>query len=677
MNETPFTTDALLRLPRLSGLSLSPDGRRLVTSVARRDAGGKKFASALYEIDPEGHTPPQRLTHSAAGESGGSFAPDGSLLFISARPDPDAAPSDDPGADKPALWRLPAGGGEARLLVNPPGGVGVVAVAGENEAIAFTAGSYPDAAGWQEDAEKEKRRKEADVGAQLFTGYPIRFWDRYLGPRERRLYHARLPEGEEPAVGVKDLTPSPGNSIELLATFDLTPDGETVVAGRWNDTLDPLEQRLDLVAIAAGTGEARPLSDDGAWYSSPSCSPDGAHAVAVRAGNSTPEEVADNTLWLVDLSTGTGRDLLPGFDLWPEGPVWSPDSGAVFFTAEEDGNVPVFRVDLLDGGVTRLCGEGAFGALCPTPDGRKLYALRSGITAPPHPVALDARAADTEPRRLASFKELDDLRLPASLERVTASATDGTPVRSWLLLPPRASAGDPASLATFIHGGPLSSWSGWHWRWNPHVFVAAGWAVLLPDPALSTGYGLSAIQRGWGRWGDVVYGDLMSAVDGAVEREDVDRGRTVAMGGSFGGYMANWIAGHTNRFSALVTHASLWNLESFHGTTDLGAWWEREFGNPYLDGSRYRENSPHRHVADIETPMLVIHGEQDYRVPISEALSLWTDLRRHGVPAEFLYFPDENHWIIKPNNASLWYETVLNFINHHARGEQRSRPDLL
>jgi dipeptidyl aminopeptidase/acylaminoacyl peptidase len=149
------------------------------------------------------------------------------------------------------------------------------------------------------------------------------------------------------------------------------------------------------------------------------------------------------------------------------------------------------------------------------------------------------------------------------------------------------------------------------------------------------------------------------------------------MGGSFGGYMANWIAGHTDRFRAIVTHASLWALEGFHGTTDLGLIWEREFGDPYTDPSRFREHSPHQYVAEIRTPMLVIHGEKDYRVPISEALTLWTDLSRHGVDARFLYFPDENHWVLKPQNARLWYQTVLNFLAEQLLDEEFERPELL
>ena len=232
-------------------------------------------------------------------------------------------------------------------------------------------------------------------------------------------------------------------------------------------------------------------------------------------------------------------------------------------------------------------------------------------------------------------------------------------------------------LVVFVHGGPLGSWNSWHWRWNAHILVAHGYAVLAPDPAISLGYGQAMIQRGWGDWGAAPFTDVMVAVDGALERPDLDASRTALMGGSFGGYMANWVAGHTDRFRAIVTHASLWELRGFHGTTDTGAFWEYEMGDPYRDPSRYVHESPSEHVAAIRTPMLVIHGEQDFRVPVSEALRLWTDLRRNGVTAKFLYFPDENHWILKPPNARLWYATVLAFLDEHVLGKPFERPALL
>jgi len=246
------------------------------------------------------------------------------------------------------------------------------------------------------------------------------------------------------------------------------------------------------------------------------------------------------------------------------------------------------------------------------------------------------------------------------------------------LLPEGADAARPAPLLLWIHGGPLNSWNAWSWRWNPLLAVARGFAVLLPDPALSTGYGLDFIARGWDSWGDAPYTDLMAITDAAESRDDIDGEKTAAIGGSFGGYMANWIAGHTDRFTAIVSHASLWALDQFNGTTDDSQYWQSIFSPQGMI-----DNSPHHSVRDIETPMLVIHGDHDYRVPVGESLRLWSELAEHHARPDgttvhkFLYFPDENHWVLKPQHAVLWYETVFAFLDQHVHGQAWRRPDLL
>jgi dipeptidyl aminopeptidase/acylaminoacyl peptidase len=352
--------------------------------------------------------------------------------------------------------------------------------------------------------------------------------------------------------------------------------------------------------------------------------------------------------------------------------VWSGDGATIFFTADEDGLSPVFRLDVASSEITRLSAEGAFTDLQPTPDGKHVYALRSTMASPPEVVILDAHAVDQTPRPLPTPGL--PLDVPGSLERVTATASDGTPIRSWLVLPKEASSNSPAPLVVFIHGGPVGSWNAWSWRWNPHLLAEQGYAVLLPDPAISTGYGQAFVDRGRARWGKEPFTDLMAAVDAAIARPDIDETRTAAMGGSFGGYMSNWVAGHTNRFKCIITHARLWALDQFHATTDMSVYWEREFGDPYADASVYLANSPHRFVGNIKTPMLVIHGELDHRVPISEGLRLFTDLKRHGVDSKFLYFPDENHWILKPQNARVWYDTVFSYLDQHVLGKDWQRP---
>ncbi|MDR3084047.1 MAG: prolyl oligopeptidase family serine peptidase, partial [Streptomyces sp.] len=307
----------------------------------------------------------------------------------------------------------------------------------------------------------------------------------------------------------------------------------------------------------------------------------------------------------------------------------------------------------------------------PAPDG-SLFALRSSYLSPNQVCRLDADGTVTELPTPGL-----PLELPGTLTEISAPAADGTPSRAWLGLPEGASAEHPAPLVLWVHGGPLSSWTSWSWRWCPWLMAERGYAVLLPDPALSTGYGEAMIKRAWDTWGPQVLCDLDAVTDEALRREDLDASRTAMMGGSFGGYMANWIAGHTARFRAIVSHAGLWDLLQFYGTTDMGPVWEKQFGDPRESPDRWVAASPAGAAAAISTPMLVIHGDRDYRVPIGEALRLWTDLKRRGVEAKFLYFPDENHWILTPGNARIWYQTVLAFLAHHVLGEPWERPELL
>jgi dipeptidyl aminopeptidase/acylaminoacyl peptidase len=675
--ESTFDLDLYLSLPRVAGLALAPDGSRLVTSVATPAPDGKTFTSALWELDPAGEAAPRRLTRSAPGEAGAAFLPDGSLLFTSTRDDAEAAPDDKPEGEVARLWLLPAGGGEARPVAASPAGIDLVRVARDAGTVVYRTGVHPGADDLEADERRDKARTDAGVNALLFERYPIRYWDHYLGPREPRLFASAPPTADDGRMAPgRPLTPAPGRALDEQEVA-VTPDGRTVLCG-W-DTGEATNPRSLLVAIDVASGERRVLLDDPASsVGRMACSPDGRLAVCERIWNGDPEHALDVGLWLVDLATGEGRDPLPGLDLWPTELVWAADSRAVFFVADQQGRTPVFRVEVggeADGRVTRLSADGAFSDLCPASDGRRLYALRATMAAPAEAVALDPAAADQRPVPLPTPGL--PLQVPGSLTEVETRSGDGTRLRGWLGLPSGASPDRPAPLVVFIHGGPLSSWSAWSWRWNPWLLAARGYAVLLPDPALSTGYGQAFVERGRGRWGAEPFTDLMALVDAAVARPEVDERRTAAMGGSFGGYMANWVAGQTDRFRCVITHASIWSLEQFHGTTDHAAWWEREFGSPEAMPERYRDHSPDRNRARVRTPMLVIHGERDHRVPIGEALRLWSDLTRLGVEAKFLYFPEENHWILTPPHVRVWYETVLAFLDQHVLGKDWVRPELL
>lgn len=656
VSTTPFhDLDNYLALPRVSGLAVSPDGSRVVTTVAQLNDKRTEFVSALWELDPAGREPARRITHGVTGESSPAFTDDGDLLFLAARPTPDD--------DKPpkSLWCLPGPGGEAYELCAFPGGVDGVRSAGG--AVVAASSMLPSSADVDADAALRKVRKDNKVSAILHTGYPVRAWDHDLGPAQTHLF---LADHAAP----RDVTPTPADALRE-AHFDVSRDGAFLVTS-WSVPTSGAALRSTLVRVDLNTAERSTIVDDeAADVGSPAIAPDGAAVAYLRETISTPHQAPRITLCIKPFGKAP-REITAAWDRWPTSVKWSADGSTLIVTADDNGRGPIFEVNPETGTVRPLVSDDFTYSDVRTAPGGVLFALRSSYATPAHPVRIDADGSVT----VLGCVELPEL--PGELTEITAVSGDGTTVRSWMVVPHGE---DPAPLLLWIHGGPLASWNAWHWRWNPWVMVAQGYAVLLPDPALSTGYGQDFVQRGWGAWGFAPYTDLMAATDAACAHPRIDAARTAAMGGSFGGYMANWIAGHTDRFAAIVTHASLWALDQFGGTTDGSYWWAREM-TPEMTSA----NSPHLFVSEIRTPMLVIHGDKDYRVPIGEALRLWYELlSSSALPAaddgttvhRFLYFPSENHWVLSPAHAKIWYQVVLAFLAHHVLGQDADLPEVL
>ncbi len=688
-------------LPAVTSLCLSPDGTWLAAAVQGPGPEPKKFGTSIWRIDtglgttgpvttgPVTTGPAIRLTRSAEGEAAPAFLADGSLLFVSKRPEPGASQPGEGEGSKPGLWLLPAGGGEAYRIAAPAGGVSSVVTARSALGYLAAAPAFPGTSGQAEDEARRKARADAGVSAILHETGPVRYWDHDLGPDCLRLLagDARGAEsGDEPsaepgrglAAEPRDLTPDPGRALDEQA-FCLSPDAAVAVTG-WRVPEQAGGTRTELAVIDLATSGRRTLlGASGADYSDPAISPDGMSVVAIRSEHDTYQRPGDVTLVCAPLDgSAPERDLLPGFDRRPLAVAWAADSATIYFTADDNGRRPVFAVGTAAGDAaavtTVTADDAAYESLCPAPDGRSLYALRASVSEPPAPVRIDLG-------RPAAVVRLPGpggaLEVPGRVEEVSAAADDGATIRGWLVLPAGASAQSPAPLVLWVHGGPVMSWNSWSWRWNPWLMAGRGYAVLLPDPALSTGYGQDFIARGHANWGDKPYTDVMAITDAVLARPDIDAGRTAMMGGSFGGYMANWIAGHTTRFGAIVSHAGLWALDQMFGTTDEPAFWCRIFGRPDTEPERYLASSPHLHADAISTPMLLIHGDRDYRVPVGEALRMYADLSLRGKRARFLYFPDENHWILKPGDIRVWYETVFAFLAENVLGEDWRRPELL
>ncbi len=666
---SPFLDlDQYIALPRLGDLALSPDGQRLVVAVSSLAADRTAYTTALWEVDPNGALPAHRLTRSVKGEALSAFARDGSILFSSKRDVP-AEGDEKPAESVSAVWRLPSRGGEASVLTRRDGGFSHVLTAPDSDTVVLGVTMHAGVTDDEADAKKRADRRTKKVSALWHASAGVRYWDHDLGPESTRLRVGVA--GGDGIAEVRDLVGDVGRAITDAV---LAPDGRSVVVP-WRVEEPRGEWRTELVHVDVDSGERRTLAGDrDRSYHAPVFTRDGGGVVAVEMDHSTPERANRQRLRLFRLDSGESMVLAEGWDRWGHPECFSPDGSTLYVTADEDGHAPVFAIDVAGGAVRRLTERGAFSSVRVSPDGGTLYAVRSAYDCPGEVVAIDVASGST--RTLPGPVEYP--ALPGRLERVETLAEDGTRVPGWLVLPEGAAPEHPAPLALWVHGGPVSSWNAWSWRWCPWLLAARGQAVLLPDPALSTGYGWDYIQRGWARWGAEPYTDVMALTDAVEARDDVSGESTIMMGGSFGGYMANWIATQTDRFKAIVTHASLWNLPAFAATTDAPHFWREQFTPEMME--RY---SPHRFADRIETPMLVIHGDKDYRVPIGEGLALWWALTgNHDGPPEtlrhrFLYYPDENHWILTPQHAKVWYEVALEFLEAARAGRPPARHELL
>jgi dipeptidyl aminopeptidase/acylaminoacyl peptidase len=676
--EERFDVDSFVEMPRLLTMHASPDGARLALTVQRVAADGKRLAGSIWEIETTGDAPPRLLAAPDSGATVRGFLPDGSLLYTAPRPAADTVPGEPAGGTGPGvpgpdvLLLLPASGGDPRTVLAPDAGIGEVLTARSSSTVVVTAAMHPGTISLAEDEARQRARKDAGVAARLVDHYPDRYWDHDLGPRQPRLLAIDPVSNPEEAAPVRDLTPVPPwagwlEDVQLC----LSDDGARVVFGAEPHTGPRFKADLAMLDTS-GHGAVRILIDADSQHGAVAWSPDGTTIAVSSAELGRPGAAGRFRLQLVD-TAGVITDLAPHWEGHALEIRWTRDGRALIITADEQGHTPVFRVDL-DGTVTRLTASGAYRNLVLSSDGARLYAIRSHIDEPPAPVALDLKSADQEPRRLPHPAAAAGPR--TRLEEITVAAADGASIHSWLVLPEDAPAA-PLPLAVLIHGGPVSSWAGWHWRWSAAVLAAHGWAVLLPNPRLSTGYGHAHIAAAWGDWATLPAADILASIDAAAGRADIDGERVAALGGSYGGYMANWLAVTSDRFRAIVTHASVWDLAAERDGSDVGIFMDRDFGDPLGEEDVWRRQSPHRRADSLRTPMLVIHGARDQRVPIHQASSLWTALQIRGVPSRLLLFPDENHWILKPQNTGVWYRTVLAFLDENVLDRPWRRPELL
>nr|WP_296074946.1 prolyl oligopeptidase family serine peptidase [uncultured Actinoplanes sp.] len=560
-----------------------------------------------------------------------------------------------------ALWRRDPGG-RADEIAAPAGGVVAFRVARCSGDLVYATRAYPGC-GVAGDRQLRGSRAAAAVDAVLFDG-----GDPACSPggdgTAARLVVVRAHDGcrmlPEPPAG------------RLTGGFDVTADGERVVAERL--VAGRGGTRVDLVVAERHAGGWRWRSlcaETGVSFTEPAFSPDGRLVSCARteAVAGAPEPLG-RRLWLTGLD-GCGRPLAGAFDGWPLEVVWAPDGERLYFTADRDGSRPVYAVNLAGDAVRRLTAVGAYDRL--TVAGGSVYAVRSAIDAPPAPVRLDP---DAPPGRRGPFALPSPLPAPAVpgvLERVSVRAADGRRVPGWLCRPP----GGPAPLQVWLHGGPYATWAAWSWRWNPWLAVDRGYAVLMPDPTPSTGYGRAFVVPAWRDWSGPPASDVLSLSDAVRRRPDIDDRRAAVLGASFGGYLVNLLVTRTDRFRAAVSHAGMWDLRAFLSGSLAARPFVAEFGHPVDGADGPLPHSPRAAAAAVRTPMLISHGDRDAKVPVTEALTQWSDLRHLGKPVRLLRLPGEGHEITGPGNQQVWWQCVFAFLDHTLNGVPFRAPELL
>ncbi len=657
-----FLPEDLSRTRRLGEVAASPDGRWAVLAIADLNAKGDAYDTNLWRLDLR-DTDAGLVALTADTRKKGTlrFRPDGRLGYL-AEPDPDELrdePVRDEATEKPKrqLHLLDLGGGVARRLTDFAGGVQEFQWSADGSRLALLAPLLPEAESLERDRELRKARKDEPAKGVLHEGWPLRFWDGFVGPDFAHLFVAG-PEGEEP----RDLTPGLGFALHESSLSVSASASHAAVD--WTEVDDDRRLWGRVCLIDLKTGERRTLTEGSETSWGGRFSPDGSRLVA-QAGEREAGATGRRELVSFDVASGERFSVTAAHDLWPSDSRWVDDD-RLLWTADDSGRHRL-RLQRLGEDETRvLTSEGCVQAWCPLPNGQAALVAMDAYDRPAdlHLVSFDG----AESRQLTNLNPaLREERDLAPGRSVSFEGADGRQVQAWELRPPGFDASRRYPLLLWIHGGPLGSYRDeFHARWNAALYAAAGYVVVSVNPAGSTGFGQELVESNHANWGDVCYRDLMAAADRWCAEPWIDETRTAALGASFGGYMVNWIHGQTDRFACLVCHAGLFDMRAFHGATDIGPNWEIEFGGPPVDpDSRWELHSPHEHVDRWSTPTLVIHGELDYRVPLGEGLAAYQALQRRGVPSKLLYFPDENHWILKPANLLQWNQSVLDWLEQH------------
>ncbi len=644
----PFTPEELLATRRADDVQVAPDGAWASVTVRQKNLETNKDDKDIWLVPLRGTAPARQFTRNARSEHA-RWSPDGKQLLV---------------VREGQLWLYDLAGGDGRKITSLSGGADAGVFSPDGRWIAFTSDVYPDCGGNETcNKERTEKRESSGVRARIVDHLFARHWTEW---KEGKRTHVFV----MPASGgaARDVTPldSDWPSFRLGGgdDFQFTRDDELIISSK------PAQREAwstngDLWLVDRSGGAPKNLTaDNHGDDAQPRPSPDGRYL----AWTSQARDGYEADLWKLKIQDRkTGRITVVDIDGDDVGAfVWRRDSKGLVASVVQKARFWLYAVSL-DGKFHRFSDAPAGGDFDLAPDGTAVIAA-ARLTQPPEVFAMKPGGQLTRVSHFNDdqYKELD----LGTADEMWTDAKDGTKVHSWVIRPANPPAKLP--LLVLIHGGPQGSWEdAWTMRWNAAVFAARGYVVLETDFHGSVGYGQPFKEEISGDWGGLAYDDVMRATDAAEKLGFVEPGHTCAAGASFGGYMIDWIAGHTDRFKCLVSHDGVFDLASEYGSTEELWFPEWEFrGPPWQNPDLYRKWSPSNFVQNFKTPTLVVQGELDFRVPVEQGLAMFTALQRRGIESRLLYFPDEGHWVLKPKNSQLWYHTVLDWIDAHARRAQ-------
>jgi dipeptidyl aminopeptidase/acylaminoacyl peptidase len=673
----PMTIDDLYRFKRVADPQISPDGKTVAYVVGTVDLKGNRSSSNIWLAPTSKNTiekgKPRQLTTTTKKDSHPRWSPDGKrILFESTR------------SGESQLWVINVNGGEAKQLTTIATEASTAIWSQDGKWIAFVSTVYPEysAKPYKESNALNKKRmeeiKNSPVKARVFKKLFYRHWDEWVEDKRKHLFVMPATGGTPKNVtpGDRDAYPT-SDTFSIGDDFTFSPDSKYLLYTAPPERDEAWSTNYDICRVPITGGKIECLTKDNkAADGAPRFSSDG-KLLGYRA-QKRPGFEADRWELMVVKTDRSGafkgkpRSITAKFDGWPESFVWSP-VGYIYFTAEAKGASPIYIVDVEKRKIDKCFfgEEGTNGSLTISQDGLVRAYTRAAMHHPPE--------VFVQPRTAALPAEFNVSKANTNLlakldsprpESVTVKGAGGTPVQMWILKPPGFDAKKKWPLAFLVHGGPQGAWEdGWSYRWCPQLWAAQGYVVALPNPRGSTGFGQKFIDEISGDWGGKCYDDLMAGLAYLEKQPYIDTKRMAAAGASFGGYMMNWFQGHTTKFKTLITHCGVYNFDSMYALTDELWFDEWEHGGLPWDPKKrdsYEKYSPHRYARNFKTPMLIIHNDLDFRVPVAEGLQLFTTLQRLKVPSKMINFPDEGHWVLKPANSAYWHKEVFAWLKKYA-----------